>query len=151
MAAQLANGASRNLVIRNVHPNLTEARIREDMEHVHNLVIISVTYTHGNAYISTNSVQKASFARNCMKSRIPYNSMRIEYAPDECAEPLPKIVPIPRREAPQPVKKLNPAANRFQMLNLDSADDDSDDNEEELTSCTSVAGGVSWANTGIAV
>lgn len=150
MAGQLSNGASRNLVIRGVHPNLTETRIRDDMEHIHNLFIVSITYGGGNAYISTNSVQKASFARTCMKSRIPYNSMKIEYYPDECREPLPQIPTYSRNKVPQPAKKLNPMANRFQMLSFDGTEDDSD-GQEELTSCTSIAGGASWATAGVAV
>ena len=113
------------------------------MEHIHNLIIISITYSEGNAYISTNSVQKATFARTCMKSRIPYNSMRIEYYPDECGEPLPKTTTYPPKEAPQQAKKLNPMANRFQMLSCDETEDESD-GQDELTSCTSVRGGNSW-------
>ncbi|KMU90005.1 hypothetical protein CIHG_07688 [Coccidioides immitis H538.4] len=143
--ALVSNGASRNILIRGIHPNLTESQIREDMEHIHNLVIISVTFTQGNAYISTNSVQKASYARNCMRSRMPYKVMRIEYYPDECAEPLPRIQHMLRRETPRPAKKLNPMANRFEMLHLDDSDADSD-GTEELTSCASVTGGVNWAN-----
>ncbi|KMP04483.1 hypothetical protein CIRG_04164 [Coccidioides immitis RMSCC 2394] len=145
IASQVSNGASRNILIRGIHPNLTESQIREDMEHIHNLVIISVTFTQGNAYISTNSVQKASYARNCMRSRMPYKVMRIEYYPDECAEPLPRIQHMLRRETPRPAKKLNPMANRFEMLHLDDSDADSD-GTEELTSCASVTGGVNWAN-----
>jgi len=36
------------------------------------------------------------------------------------------------------------------MLNLDGAEDDSDE-EDEMTSCTSLGGGISWADTSIAV
>lgn len=66
-----------------------------------------------------------------MMSRLPYKGMKIEYYPDECAEPLPKIQRTPRERQPQPVKKLNPAANRFQMLNIDGADDDTGDEGED--------------------
>ena len=149
MPAQLSKGASRNLVIRGVHPNLTESRIRDDMEHIHNLIIISIIYGGGNAYISTNSVQKATFARTCMKSRVPYNSMRIEYYPDECSQPLPKIPIYPRKETPQKTKALNPMANRFQMLSCDETEDESD-GQDELTSCTSVRGRNSWATASVA-
>lgn len=151
IASQMANGATRNLLIRGVHPNLTEAQIREDMEHIHNLSIISVTFAQGNAYISTNSVQKASYARNCMRSRMPYKLMRIEYYPDECAEPLPRIQHFPRKETPRPVKKLNPMANRFEMLHLEDESDDGSDGTEDLTNCTPVTGRVNWASNAIAV
>lgn len=66
-----------------------------------------------------------------MMSRLPYKGMKIEYYPDECAEPLPKIQHIPRERQPTPAKKLNPVANRFQMLNLDGAEDSSDDEAED--------------------
>lgn len=52
---KLANGATRNILIRSaVEKGLTEAQIREDMEHIHNLVIIDVTFRHGHAYVSQN-------------------------------------------------------------------------------------------------
>jgi hypothetical protein len=133
-----------------VNPNVTEARIREDLEHIHNLVVISVIFDKGNAYISTNSVHNALFARSCMMSRLAYKGMRIDYYPDECAGPLPKIQYVPKKEIPPPVKKPDPPANRFQMLNLDATGDDSDDSDE-ITSCTSLGGGISWADTSIAV
>lgn len=66
-----------------------------------------------------------------MMSRLPYKGMKIEYYPDECAKPLPKIQQVPRERPPPPAKKLNPAANRFQMLNLDGADDSSDDEDAD--------------------
>lgn len=101
--------------------------IREDMNHIHNLIVVDVYFEHGNVYISTNSVQKASFARNCMMSRMPYRLMRIEYYPDECMEPLPLVRAPVKKEVQRPAKSLNPMANRFQMLNIEDTDDDSDD------------------------
>lgn len=151
VASQVAGGATRNLLIRGVHLNLTEAQIREDMEHIHNLVIISVKFAQGNAYISTNSVQKASYARNCMRSRMPYKLMRIEYYPDECTDPLPKIQPFPKRDTPKPVKNLNPMANRFEMLLLEDETEDDSDGADNLTSCTPITRRVNWANNPIAV
>lgn len=158
LSTQLSNGASRNLIIRNVHPNLTEAMIREDMKHIHNLIVVNVTFEHGSVYISTNSVQKASFARNCMMSRMPYRLMRVEYYPDECAEPLPKLPDTSKKEIQRPVKTLNPMANRFQMLNLEDSDEDSDKESDEesgeedgMTDSTLLGGGITWRNTAVAV
>lgn len=131
VGVKIYNGASRNLVIRGVNPNFTEDMIREDLDHIHNLVVISVTFARGDAYISTNSVHNALFARTCMMSRLPYKGMKIEYYPDECAEPLPKIRHAPRERQPPPAKKSNPATNRFQMLNLDGAEDDSGDEDDD--------------------
>lgn len=69
-ASQVANkvgiGATRNLVIRNASPKHTEEMIREDLEHIHNLVVISVRVTGASVHISTNSVHNAMFARTCM-------------------------------------------------------------------------------------
>ncbi|PGG95224.1 hypothetical protein AJ79_10175 [Helicocarpus griseus UAMH5409] len=150
VAGKLANGASRNLVIRSVHPNLTNSRIRDDLEHIHNLVVIDITFERGNAYISTNSVHNALFARTCMMSRLAYKGMKIEYYPDECAGPLPRVHNVPKKVTqPPPVRKAPPMANRFQMLNMDGADDSEE--EDELTSTTSLGGNISWANSGIAV
>ncbi|KAK2737369.1 hypothetical protein FQN57_007548 [Myotisia sp. PD_48] len=147
---QLSYGASRNLIIRNIHPNITESMIREDMRHIHNLIVVDVKFERGNAYISTNSIQKASFARNCMMSRMPYRMVRVEYYPDDCAAALPKVSDQPKKEASRPLKPLNPMANRFQMLNLDETDDDSDDQDDILTH-GALGGGIAWRNNTIAV
>ncbi|EEH19699.2 hypothetical protein PABG_01958 [Paracoccidioides brasiliensis Pb03] len=150
VAGKLANGASRNLVIRSVHPNLTEARIRGDLEHIHNLIVIDITFERGNAYISTNSVHNALFARTCMMSRLAYKGMKIEYYPDECAGPLPKVQYVPKKVAPAPpVRKAAPMTNRFQMLNMDGEDDSEE--EDDLISGTSLGGNISWTNSSIAV
>ncbi|OAX82775.1 hypothetical protein ACJ72_02879 [Emergomyces africanus] len=150
VAGKLANGASRNLVIRSVHPNLTESRIRDDLEHIHNLVVIDITFDKGNAYVSTNSVHNALFARTCMMSRLAYKGMKIEYYPDECAGPLPEVQYVPKRVAPSPPsKRAAPMTNRFQMLNIDGADDSEE--EDELASSVSLNGNISWAKSSIAV
>lgn len=50
IAQKIAHGATRNLVIHSaVDKGLTEQRIREDMDHIHNLVIIDVTFRSGSA------------------------------------------------------------------------------------------------------
>ncbi|EGD84357.1 uncharacterized protein TERG_00639 [Trichophyton rubrum CBS 118892] len=144
LASQMTNGASRNLIIRGVHPNVTEAMIREDMKHIHNLIIVSLSFNHGNVYISTNSVQKATFARNCMMSRMPYRIMRIEYYHDECADPLPKIKEVHARGPSRPTAKpLNPMANRFQMLHLDDSEEESD-NQDEMEGNGPLGDRISW-------
>ncbi|KAK7398490.1 hypothetical protein QQX98_012121 [Neonectria punicea] len=141
VAHKLNIGASRNLVIRNCDPNHTEETIRDDLEHIHNLVVIDVNFVKGDCFISTNSVHNAIFARTCMMSRTKYRSSRIQWAADECAQPLAEI-PAPRRSASiVPTVKPQPdhMANRFQLLDLgndeefihngeiDDSDDDSDD------------------------
>lgn len=62
-------GATRNLVIRRYNPNFTEKVIRDDLEHINQLVVIRVVFKGSNAFISTNSVHNAMYARTCMMSR----------------------------------------------------------------------------------
>ena len=69
VANKIAIGATRNLVIHNRSPKHTEEAIRDDLEHIHNLVVIKISVSGDNVYISTNSVHNAMFARTCMMSR----------------------------------------------------------------------------------
>lgn len=124
------------MVIRGVHPNITEERIREDLDHIHNLVIIGVAYQNGDAHIELNSIHNSLFARTCMMSRAVYKGTRIEWYPDECAQPLPKMQYLPKKEniPAQPVKNTNLMVNRFQMLNMDGdGTEDGSEEEEEPT------------------
>jgi hypothetical protein len=152
VAGKIIGGATRNLVVRSVHPNITAERIRDDLDHIHNLVVVDITMQNGDALISLNSVHNSLFARTCMMSRGAYKGSRIEWYPDECAQPVPKIQYFPKKEAtPQPVKKLNPMVNRFQMLNMDGTENGSDEEEEnDLTSFTSMAPRANWAASTIA-
>lgn len=63
-------GASRNLVIRGCDKRLTEDTIREDLDHIHNLVVVKVEFIGGNCHINLNSVHNAVYARQCMMSRL---------------------------------------------------------------------------------
>ncbi len=49
---------------------MTEDIIRDDLEHIHNLVVIKVEFVGSSCYIRTNSVHNAMFARTCMMSRL---------------------------------------------------------------------------------
>lgn len=132
VANKIGIGATRNLVIRAVHPNITEQRLREDLDHIHNLIIISLYFRNGDAYLSLNSIHNSLFARTCMMSRAMYKGMRIEWYPDECAQPLLKAPFLPRKETPQKSgKKSNPISNRFQMLNMDGTEDGTDEASDE--------------------
>jgi hypothetical protein len=67
---KIGGGATRNMVIRGLNPvRHTEESIREDLEHIHNLVVIKVEFVGCDCYIKTNSVNYALFARTCMMSR----------------------------------------------------------------------------------
>lgn len=53
VANKINNGATRNLVIRNCPPNITEEKLREDLDHIHNLVIIDISYVNGGMFLPT--------------------------------------------------------------------------------------------------
>ncbi|KAH8686684.1 hypothetical protein BGZ61DRAFT_478928 [Ilyonectria robusta] len=139
VAHKIDRGASRNLVIRNCDPNHTEETIREDLEHIHNLVVIQVDFIKADCFIRTSSIHNAMFARTCMLSRAKYRGSRIQWAADECAQPLAQA-PIPRRSSAPSVKTppTNRMANRFQLLELGGderfgGDDDADDDDSDDT------------------
>ncbi|KAI9732676.1 MAG: hypothetical protein M1834_004013 [Cirrosporium novae-zelandiae] len=153
VANKISIGATRNLVLRNINPNISPDLIRDHLDHIHNLVVINVKFEHNNAYISLNSVHNALFARTCMMSRQNYKGMKIEWYPDECGQPLPKIQHMLRKEnySQAPVKKVDIMVNRFQMLNMDGTEDGSDDDDEDsMTEYASMDHPVSWADTSIA-
>ena len=141
--AKINNGATRNLMISSVNPNITEALIRRDLEHIHNLVVIAVEYKSGNVCISTNSVHNSLFARSCMMSRFSYKRMRISFYPDQCADPLPKYHTSSKVEPPA-ARETRPVSipNRFQPLSMDDSDDDDYENESN-----GPAGGISLNDT----
>jgi hypothetical protein len=128
--AKINNGASRNLVIYKVNPHITEWLIRKDLDHIHNLIVITVKFKHGNAYISTNSVHNALFARSCMMSRLTYKGMKIAFYPDGCTEPLAKVPIRLKKEVQVPSKKSVSALNRFQLLSPDGVEEDASDHEQ---------------------
>lgn len=99
------------------------------MEHIHNLVIIDVVYRGKSAYVSMNSIHNALFARTCMMSRAAYKGCKIEFVPDECEVPLPTKAYIPKAiGAEKKASKSGPAiSNRFDVLNIDGTDHDSDE------------------------
>lgn len=148
VANKIGIGATRNLIIRGVHPNITEDRLREDLDHIHNLIVINISFQHGDAHLSLNSIHNSLFARTCMMSRAAYKGMRIEWYPDECAQPLPRMQYVPKKEnAAQPAKKVNPMVNRFQMLNMDGTENgDEDSSDEESTDGPSALGSFSPMN-----
>ncbi|OJK03712.1 hypothetical protein ASPACDRAFT_111654 [Aspergillus aculeatus ATCC 16872] len=148
---KICNGASRNLVLYNVHPNVTEWVIRKDLEHIHNLIVISVKFNNGNAYISTNSVHNALFARSCMMSRFTYKGTRIGFYPDECAQSQGKV-PIGPRHGVQDASagKSTSVLNRFHILSLDGADDDESEDYDGYGGMSGrLNGNVRWTDNSV--
>ncbi|KAL5083813.1 hypothetical protein Trisim1_000860 [Trichoderma cf. simile WF8] len=118
-AKRIANGATRNLVLRNCNASHSEASIRRDLDHIHGLEIVSITFYGGTCRISTNSVPSAMYARTCMMSRLKYKSSRLEWDADECAQPLRQVPVMPRQKAKlhvAPVRRSVSSGNRFQIL-----------------------------------
>ena len=133
VAGKVQAGATRNLVIQGINSNstITEERIRQELDHIHNLVVVEIALVNDSARISLNSVHNALFARTCMMSRAKYKGMRIEFYPDECAQPLPLQQAQPKKETTKPLDtKPFPMINRFQMLNMDEAGDESGEEDE---------------------
>lgn len=130
IANKIANGATRNILIHSAADRgLTAPQIREDMEHIHNLVVIDVVFRGADALVSMNSIHNALFARTCMMSRSTYKGCKIEFVRDECDVPLPTKAYVPKAiGAEKKAKKAGPAiSNRFDMLNIDGAGHDSDE------------------------
>ncbi|KAL8924453.1 MAG: hypothetical protein Q9208_004061 [Pyrenodesmia sp. 3 TL-2023] len=128
LANKISVGATRNLVIRGIQPDTTEQRLRDDLDHIHNLIVINMSFGGGDVFLSLNSVRNSLFARTCMMSRAKYKGMRIEWCPDECAMPLPKMQNnIKKQSAPPPKKVEAPTINRFHMLNMDEDGDSTED------------------------
>jgi hypothetical protein len=127
---KIANGATRNLVVRGVGSKVTTAQIRDHLDHIHNLVVVDINFRNGDAYISTNSIHNALFARTCMMSRTAYKGLRIEYFPDECAGPLPRVkAHVPAQPA---VSKTKPITNTYAVLDTGSETESDSENESYL-------------------
>ncbi|KAI1186865.1 hypothetical protein F5B17DRAFT_402077 [Nemania serpens] len=147
IASKITAGATRNLIIRRCGAHHTEDSVREDLEHIHNLIVVKVEFIGGSCYIKTNSVHNAMFARTCMMSRAKYKGSRIEWDADECDQPIEVVQktsakPLPQRGAPAKPSVAG-TRNRFDMLRLDDDDnnesDDKFDTSSEMISTVDVA------------
>ncbi|KAM0334044.1 hypothetical protein ACHAQA_001064 [Verticillium albo-atrum] len=128
VANKIGNGATRNLVIRRCDSKVTEESIRDDLEHIHNLAVVRVTFDGGSCFIQTNSVNNAIFARTCMMSRYKYKGSKIEWDTDACEAPLETFGSRKDQLDDPPAKRaLDPTANRFQLLGLDGTNDETDE------------------------
>ncbi|KAF2191119.1 hypothetical protein K469DRAFT_696858 [Zopfia rhizophila CBS 207.26] len=146
---KIANGATRNLVVRGAAGKLTADQIRDHLDHIHNLVVVDIKFKNGDAYISTNSIHNALFARTCMMSRTTYKGLRIDWYPDECAAPLPKPTNSRTHTPAQSVPiKPAPVANPYALLDDGTDADSSDEEESYLTSGISVRN--NWADATVA-
>lgn len=127
----ISRGATRNLLLSKVPPTLTEARIRDDLDHIHNLHVEKIEMKGSSILVNLNSVCVALFARTCLMSRSSYKGVKIEFAVDECAGKL----PTPKRkdfERKKVQEKATPS-NRFNILATteDGENEEEDAGEEE--------------------
>ncbi|KAI1180349.1 hypothetical protein F4777DRAFT_574110 [Nemania sp. FL0916] len=134
VASKVAAGATRNLIIRRCGAHHTEDSVRDDLEHIHNLIVVKVDFIGGSCYIKTNSVHNAMFARTCMMSRAKYKGSKIEWDIDECNQQFEvnqkSSAKLPSQRAPSAKAAVANTRNRFDMLRLD--DDDNNDSDDKL-------------------
>ena len=135
-ARLIQSGVTRNLVIRFPTPDLTADSIRQDLEHIHRLDVVSIDFVKGHAYVSLNSVHLALKAKSCMISRLKYKRTRIEHFPDECDQPLPAIPrkPLSNMSNTLPTRAAKtPFSNRFDAIGW-SSQTSCEDDESSLIS-----------------
>jgi len=133
------------------------------MEHIHNLIVISVNVVRHDIYISTNSVHNSLFARTCMMSRALYKGLKIDWYPDECAAPIPKITePLPTPSALQTSSmsmkqpKMS-SSNLYSLLDLDGSDAEEDSDADDTTTSQALTGypsngvKINWADAAVVV
>jgi len=131
---------------------LNEQTIRDDMEHIHNLVILDININGADVYVSTNSIRNALFARTCMMSRLSYKGLRVDWYPDECAAPLPKLDLPSYNNMAQP-KKMGPKANAnlyAALLDMDGNDEGVEQDDDDTIPAGGIAIGINWADNAIA-
>lgn len=141
---KIASGATRNLVIRGVGGKLSGDQIRDHLDHIHNLIVVDITFRNGDAYVSTNSIHNALFGRTCMMSRTAYKGLRIEYYPDECAAPVPRPTVKPH-PTPSVTFKPKPITNAYAVLGTGSDDESGSEEESYITEGVRVDQ-YNWAN-----
>lgn len=91
---------------------LSEEKIRLDMDHIHNLVITDVVIDDRDVFVSTNSIEGATFAQTCMRSRKDYKGLKIDFSADECNIPLSQS----KKYSPGTSTTSKPPRNRFSLL-----------------------------------
>ncbi|KAI0417624.1 hypothetical protein F5X98DRAFT_339901 [Xylaria grammica] len=134
VANKMAAGATRNLIIRRCGAHHTEDSVRDDLQHIHNLLVIKVEFIGGSCYIKTNSVHNAMFARTCMMSRAKYKGSKIEWDVDECDQPFEVVQKTSLRPQPPAKTPVAGTRNRFDMLRLDDDDNNESDDKFDASS-----------------
>ncbi|KAH8895088.1 hypothetical protein GQ53DRAFT_642540 [Thozetella sp. PMI_491] len=124
VATAITRGASRNLIIRGCDARHTDASIRDDLDHIHNLAVVKIEFIGRDCYVGLNSVHKAISARSCMMSRLKYKTTRIEWDKDECGQSYERFVPFRPRAEPVTQHKSSALSNRFGILSVNDEEED---------------------------
>jgi hypothetical protein len=116
---------ARNLLMRRCAGEFSEKQLRGHLEHIHNLEVIGIRHEEGNIIISTNSVQYANTARDCMSSRKEYCKISFDWAADECEGSVVTVVSsvkaVPTKSTGRGVSHTRAmTANIFEILDLDT-------------------------------
>lgn len=70
------------------------------------------------------------FLKTCLNSRAMYKQTKVVWGVDECAVPIePKKKPV-KKDSGSEKSALNPMANRFEVLNTDGTEMDSEDDHD---------------------
>jgi hypothetical protein len=129
---------------------LTEQRIREDMEHISHLVIIDIKFRKADAYIYTNSIGYATFARTCMMSRVEYKGCKVWFFDDERDVALPQRMAksfVPPSMAAKQKSQKPVLPNRFGLLNAEGTEAGSDEENQDPDNVASEYEDTSYANS----
>lgn len=118
------------------------------MEHISNLVIIDVQFRGNDAYLYTNSIGHATFARTCMMSRMEYKGCKIWFFDDECDVAIPqrRVTSLPLVAAKHKVKKTT-LPNRFGLLNTEGTEAGSDEENQDPDNVASEYEDTSYAHS----
>lgn len=109
----------------------------------------SVPGAGSNNSLISDTQDKATCARNCMLSRLPYKGIKIEWCPDECAEALPKPVqrPVTLPSPATSTPKRKTIINRFNLLSIDVESSSGGDSETEAADDASRLSGIPLARS----
>jgi hypothetical protein len=104
------------------------------MDHINQLVIVDIRFRGADAYVYTNSIGYATFARTCMMSRLEYKGCKIWYFEDECDVALPKLRStsfVPASVASKKTTQKPTMPNRFGLLNTEGTEAGSDEENQD--------------------
>ena len=108
------------------------------VDHIFKLVVVDLWFKRGNAYISLNSINKASTARTCLSSRTEYQISRIDHFADECSQ-FNQNLTLGHRSLANVSNRFNEGSrddmtkptNRFEILSAAKSQESQEDRKED--------------------